>query len=120
MSGAELRGVVLDSPEPRKLAQFYEQLLGWTIQDDEDTWVTVVPPGGGTKLSFQLEPKYVKPHWPSEADRQQMQLHLDIHVEDVAATERRAVQLGAIVQEWQPQDDVRVLADPDGHVFCLF
>lgn len=120
MTDIELSGVVLDSPDPRQLAGFYQRLLGWEIGDEEETWVTVLPPGGGTKLSFQLEPDYRPPEWPSQTDEQQMMVHLDLHAKDVAAAERRAVELGARVMPWQPQDDVRVLADPDGHVFCLF
>ena len=32
----------------------------------------------------------------------------------------RVAQVGATVAEHQPQDDVRVMRDPAGHVFCLF
>ncbi|WP_425460985.1 hypothetical protein [Leekyejoonella antrihumi] len=28
--------------------------------------------------------------------------------------------LGSALHEHQPQDDVRVLVDPDGHPFCLY
>jgi hypothetical protein len=119
-SGIEFSGVVLDSPEPRRLAGFYRDLLGWEIGDDESTWVTVLPPGGGTKLSFQLEPKYRSPRWPSESDQQQMQLHLDLKAPELETTVQRAIELGATLMPWQPQDDVRVMADPDGHIFCLF
>jgi hypothetical protein len=28
--------------------------------------------------------------------------------------------MGATLAQVQPQDDVRVLLDPDGHPFCLF
>ena len=118
--GVEFRAVVLDSPDPRRLADFYRQLLGWEIRENGETWVTLHPPGGGAHLSFQLEPKYRPPTWPSETDRQQMMTHLDLHADDVAKAERHAVELGAKVMPWQPQDDVRVLADPDGHIFCLF
>jgi hypothetical protein len=38
--------IVLDSADPRRLAAFYERLLGW---------VMLKPPGGGTGLSFQYE-----------------------------------------------------------------
>jgi hypothetical protein len=49
-----------------------------------------------------------------------MQLHLDIGVEDLAAEVARAEGLGARQADWQPQEDVRVLHDPAGHLFCLF
>jgi hypothetical protein len=49
-----------------------------------------------------------------------MMLHIDIAVDDVAAAVADAVELGATVADYQPQDDVRVLLDPAGHPFCLY
>ena len=80
-----LVGVVLDAPDPQKLARFYCELLGWELDADEETWATAQSPDGGTKLSFQLEPNYRTPSWPSETERQQMQLHLDFRVDDLEA-----------------------------------
>jgi catechol 2,3-dioxygenase-like lactoylglutathione lyase family enzyme len=115
---------VLGTPDPPGLAEFYRELLGWVYRDDDhetnDEWVVIKPPGGGTGLSFQLETEHEPPTWPTERGTQQMQLHLDIGVEDLAAEVARAERLGARQAEWQPQDDVRVMHDPAGHVFCLF
>src|SRR5437764_265476 len=58
-----LTGIVLDSPDARELAGFYQRLLGWNIRDEEPDWVTLQAPDGGTGLSFQTEPKYVRPGW---------------------------------------------------------
>ena len=113
---ASLSGVVLDSPNARELAAFYCNLLGWEIDDDEGDWVT----GGGTKLSFQSEPEYQRPTWPSRRDRQQMMLHLDIQVADLEVAHAHAVAVGAVPAEWQPQKDVMVYTDPAGHPFCFF
>lgn len=118
--GTSLSGVVLDSPAPRESAEFYRRLMGWEIGTSEDTWVTLGPADGGTKLAFQLEPLYRAPSWPSDSEHQQMQLHLDIRVDDLAAAMEHAVSIGARLADWQPQEDVRVFFDPDGHVFCLF
>jgi catechol 2,3-dioxygenase-like lactoylglutathione lyase family enzyme len=115
-----LSGVALDTPDPRALADFYRRLLGWTVRKDSDTWVTLEPPGGGTTISFQREPTYVRPSWPSDADHQQMMMHLDIEVDDLAAGAAHAVATGATLAAFQPQDDVRVCLDPDGHPFCLW
>ncbi len=49
-----------------------------------------------------------------------MMVHLDIRVDDLAAAEAHAVATGAVVADYQPQDDVRVCLDPAGHPFCLF
>jgi catechol 2,3-dioxygenase-like lactoylglutathione lyase family enzyme len=116
----ELKGVVLDAPDPRKLGRFYCELLGWELHADEETWVTATGPDGSTGLSFQLEPNYRPPSWPSETDRQQMQVHLDFKVDDLEAAHEHATSVGARLQEFQPQPDVRVYADPVGHIFCLF
>ena len=44
---------VLDAPDPRELAGFYQRLLGWPVGKDEPDWVTLVPPEGSSGLSFQ-------------------------------------------------------------------
>ena len=115
-----LSGVVLDAPDPRALADFYRHLLGWTIRTDSPTWVSLVPPGGGSALSFQLEPAYVRPAWPSTTTHQQMMLHLDVEVDDLDAAGDHAASLGATLADFQPQEKVRVYLDPVGHPFCLW
>ena len=116
-----LTATVLDSPDPRALATFYLHLLdGWTLNDAEDGWVTLRTPDGRPGLSFQLESKFVRPTWPAGPGDQQMQMHLDIQVDDLGAAVAHAVSLGATVEDHQPQPDVRVMRDPDGHVFDLW
>ncbi|HEY0816477.1 MAG TPA: VOC family protein [Pseudonocardia sp.] len=113
-------GVVLDSADPQSLARFYEDLLGWKRIQDEPGWVKLAGPDGGAGLSFQQESEYVPPTWPSEPGGRQMQVHLDIHVDDLDAAGAHARALGAVLAPFQPQDDVRVYVDPAGHPFCLF
>ena len=117
----KLSAAVLDAPNARRLADFYVRLLGFVVRDEEPDWVAIVPPDGGTGLSFQTEPEYVPPEWPTRTPgRQQMMVHLDIEVDDLDAETARAVAEGARLAEFQPQDDVRVLFDPAGHPFCLW
>jgi catechol 2,3-dioxygenase-like lactoylglutathione lyase family enzyme len=115
-----LSGVVLDCPDPPALASFYEDLLGWKRIQDESTWVKLASPEGGAGLSFQLQDGYVPPTWPAATDEQQIQVHLDVHVDDLDAAGGYAVSVGARIADFQPQDDVRVYFDPAGHPFCLF
>ena len=49
-----------------------------------------------------------------------MMIHLDFLVEDLAAAVGRVTDLGGTLADYQPQEHVRVCADPEGHVFCLF
>lgn len=115
-----LSGIVLDSPDAQELAGFYRRLLGWGASADEPGWVKLINPEGGAGLSFQTEAGYVRPTWPAVAATQQMQVHLDIHVDDLESSGTHAIATGAVLAEFQPQDDVRVYLDPAGHPFCLF
>jgi hypothetical protein len=115
-----LAGTVLDSPDARGLADFWEAFLGWKRTQDEENWVVLTPPDNGTRLSFQTEPDYVRPVWPSTPDAPQMSIHLDIATGDVERSVASAIELGATVAEWQPQSEVTVMLDPAGHPFCLF
>jgi catechol 2,3-dioxygenase-like lactoylglutathione lyase family enzyme len=115
-----LTATVLDTPDPRALAGFYAQLLGWPVSGDDPDWVTVRPPDGGAGLSFQTEVALVRPIWPAGPGDQQMMMHLDIEVDDLDAAGALAVAAGALLAQYQPQPDVRVYLDPAGHPFCLW
>ncbi len=116
----EISAVVLGARDPGELARFYERLLGWPIAVDEGDWLILRHPGGGTGLSFQAEPDHIPPVWPARPGEQQMMSHLDIGVDNLEDGVAWAIAAGAVVAEWQPQEDVRVMLDPAGHPFCLF
>jgi hypothetical protein len=82
--------------------------------------VALRSPDGGAGLSFQTESAYVRPTWPASPGDQQMQVHLDIYVDDLDTAGAHAIAAGAVLADFQPQDDVRVYLDPAGHPFCLF
>jgi catechol 2,3-dioxygenase-like lactoylglutathione lyase family enzyme len=115
-----LTAAVLDAPDARDLAGFYQRLLGWPVGRDEPDWVTLRPPGGGAGLSFQTETAYARPTWPAGPGDQQMMVHLDVEVDDLDAAGAHARAAGAVLAEYQPQEDVRVYLDPAGHPFCLW
>ena len=114
-------GVVLDAPDASALAHFYQRLLGWALFKDTPDWATLAPSeSAGYNLAFQTEPHYVRPVWPSQPGEPLMMAHLDLEVDDLEAATAHAVEAGAEVAAFQPQDDVRVLLDPAGHPFCLY
>ena len=115
-----LATVVLDCPAAHALAEFYSRLLGWEVTLREPDWVLLRCPTGGTGLSFQSEAWYRPPVWPEEPGEQTKMLHLDFLVDDLAAAGAHALEAGAVLARYQPQDDVRVYFDPAGHPFCLF
>ncbi|MFC9958553.1 VOC family protein [Streptomyces nigra] len=123
MPPARVSTVVLDAPDAHELARFYRRLLGYVVRAEEPHWVLIGPPPGseGVALAFETEPDYVRPVWPTRRPGdQQMMLHLDVEVDDLAGETSRAVEAGATLAAYQPQDDVRVLFDPAGHPFCLW
>ena len=115
-----LQLVNLGCPDVAALLGFYQRLLGWEVETAEPDWAVLRPPGGGVGLAFQTEEHHVRPVWPGGPGDQQMQLHLEIEVDDLAAASAHAEACGAPAAAFQPQDDVRVHLDPAGHPFCLY
>lgn len=113
-------GVVLDCADVAQLAHFYAELRGWKIHKIDESDASLDAGEGVAYLSVQRNPGYVRPSWPAQPGQQQMQLHLDFEVTDLAAETARAIALGATLAEYQPQENVRVLLDPAGHPFCLY
>ena len=114
-------GVVLDAPNGPELAHFYARLLGWQVFGEDETGAAVAPSeDAGYNLAFQTEEHYVRPVWPTEAGHPLMMMHLDIEVDDLEPALAFAVECGAELAAYQPQETVRVLLDPDGHPFCLY
>jgi catechol 2,3-dioxygenase-like lactoylglutathione lyase family enzyme len=115
-----LTTVNIGAADPNALARFYEKLLGWPITVEEPGWVIIRDPNGGVGLSFQQEAHYARPVWPATPSEQQMMMHLEIRVDDLATATEHAIASGATLAEFQPQAGVRVCLDPAGHPFCLF
>jgi catechol 2,3-dioxygenase-like lactoylglutathione lyase family enzyme len=115
-------GVVLETPDPDRLAHFYADLLGWRVTGSKPNWATINPPDEDSTayMGFQRSPEYVPPVWPPADGKQQMMMHVDIGVTNLDTSVARATALGATLAGYQPQDEVRVMLDPHGHPFCLY
>lgn len=113
-------GVVLEAPDPHALADFYSYLLGWPVSVTEPTGAAIQVPGTSSYLSFDRAPDYVPPAWPAVEGHQRMMMHIDIAVDELADAVADAVEHGARLADFQPQESVRVLLDPAGHPFCLY
>lgn len=129
----QLLHTVLDTAEPRRLAEFYRALMG--LEDrpgdeppaegpDTADWLVLLDGAGRRVLAVQEEPEHRPTTWPDH--RVPMQLHTDWTVPDRDALERhraRAEELGARLLLDRTDDEeepLHVLADPAGHPFCLF
>ena len=112
-----IRSVVVDTRDPRELAEFWAKVLGGEIVAEEPDWVTVRD-DRGRRLAFQLSPEHQPPRFPDPQGSQQF--HLDLEVQDVDEAEREVLALGATrVEDAQEDGTYRVFRDPAGHTFCL-
>jgi predicted enzyme related to lactoylglutathione lyase len=112
-------GVAVEAPDPRALADFYAQLLGWSVNHEEPGTSILAAPEGQTYVVFQEALDYKSPIWPPEQGSQRSMMHLDFQVDDLDSAVAEAIELGATIAQHQPQQNVRVLFDPAGHPFCL-
>jgi catechol 2,3-dioxygenase-like lactoylglutathione lyase family enzyme len=114
-----LGAVVLDCPDPRALAAFYAELVGGTVDADDETWVDLNR--DGQRLSFQLAVGHRPPAWPDPQRPQQFHLDIAVPRDEMDAAEKRVLDLGAALLEGDQGGtrNWRVYADPAGHPFCL-
>jgi catechol 2,3-dioxygenase-like lactoylglutathione lyase family enzyme len=107
-----LHHVIMDCRDPAALAAFYSELLGLPVTYRSEDFVVVAANDTSSGLAFQLAPDHQPPAWPDPARPQQV--HLDVMVEDVAASGPRVLALGATKLSGEG-----IYADPAGHPFCL-
>jgi catechol 2,3-dioxygenase-like lactoylglutathione lyase family enzyme len=111
-----LHGIVIDCPDPSRLAAFYEALLGMVRVQDDGDWVVIGDAPDRVGLAFARATGFAAPTWPDPAVQQQ--LHFDVMVEDLDVAEDLALRLGAR-RLAGGGEGFRVFADPAGHPFCL-
>lgn len=112
-----LEKTVIDCPEPRALADFYCQVLGMRINEDNEEWVVIGCEPGMRQVAFQRAEQWVPPRWPDPDHPQQM--HLDVRVTDADVAEQQLLALGARRVRAKRETGFRVFVDPVGHPFCI-
>ncbi len=113
---ARLAAVSLDSSDPAGLAAFYGQLLDLEVFFESEDFVALK--GAGIYVTVQRVDHHRPPSWPSGDVPKQ--IHLELAVTDLADAEAKALAIGAVKAEAQPNPDAwRVLIDPAGHPFCI-
>jgi hypothetical protein len=131
-----LRQVVLDTTDARTPAEFYRRFLGLRYRPGDEPpadggpdragadWLVLRNPAGTPALAVQQVTELPPATWPHGPVPQQ--LHLDLTVPGLAALDtqhHRALSLGARLlsdRSTDPQEPLRVYADPAGHPFCVF
>ena len=116
--GLRWQCLCLDSTEPRRVAGFWEQALGWRRTYDTDDEVVLEPPEGSPEDGISPDILFLRvPEQKTVKNR----LHLDLRPLDQAAEVARLESLGAVRTDVGQGDGQTwvVLADPDGNEFCV-
>ena len=116
-----LQCITVDAHDPRALAEFWAEVLGWKIGE------------GGNEIEVWIERELGDPKntgFPdilflknSDLKNVKNRLHLDLRPDDQDAEVRRLEKLGAkrieIGQSADPDTSWVVMADPEGNEFCV-
>ena len=116
-----LQAITVDAHDPRALAQFWAEVLGWIIGE------------GVNEIEVWIERELGDPNntgFPdilflknSDVKNVKNRLHLDLRPDDQDAEVRRLEKLGAkrieIGQSADPDTSWVVMADPEGNEFCV-
>ncbi|MBM3688973.1 MAG: VOC family protein [Actinobacteria bacterium] len=111
----------LDVNDPQTMIDFWSQVLRYDILDqdryddpDQVYWMIADPAGRGPRLVIQRVPEPVTC---------KTRVHIDVHVPDIEAEARRAIDLGATRVDESPLEEVGAawirLTDPEGNLFCF-
>lgn len=106
---------VLGVQDVRRAAEFWSRALGYVPRDEiGETWAVLVPPDGvGQNVSLMRTDTPVQ---------EKPRVHLDLYTRTAEAEIDRLLTLGATRVDWQdypPDADFTVLADPEGNIFCV-
>jgi catechol 2,3-dioxygenase-like lactoylglutathione lyase family enzyme len=113
---SRLFALCFDANDTRGLAHFWAEALGWTVGDEWEGAIGVLPTDGNTfQLGFLPVP---------EPKAGQNRIHLDLHTSSITDQQdfvARLVELGAshIDIGQTPDEPHVVLADPEGNELCV-
>ena len=119
MATSSLRDICFDCADPRRVARFWAEVLGYTLEPElpdaaPEESVPIEPPERGMRIWFTKvpEPKIAK-----------NRVHIDINMPDAAEMDR-LLGLGArALQEIRGEDGAlwwTIMADVEENEFCAF
>lgn len=108
-----IRQVVIDSNEPRSLAEFWSFATGRSVTGDADPYLKLEDPQGrDVTLLIQRVDDDIKPG--------KNLVHVDLFTADPEREANRLVSVGATrLETHEGSHKVIVLNDPQGNVFCV-
>jgi hypothetical protein len=110
----KIGSIVIDCLEFEKMLEFWQQALHYVPRKPaESGWVVLSDPEGRSpNISLNQIP---------EKRTGRNRLHLDLYTDNREREVNRLLKSGAKRhrQTYGPEDDFRVLEDPDGNLFCV-
>lgn len=107
--------IAIDARNPRLVADFWCEVLGWRVIDEEEQGVSIAP----ADLRWPTIDVFQVPETKTVKNR----LHLDLRADgtSTSAELRRLLDLGAVRTDvgQEPDSTWVVLSDPEGNEFCL-
>ena len=116
-----LQAITVDAHDPRALAEFWAEVLGWKIGEGvNEIEVWIERELGDPKNTGFPDILFLK---NSDLKNVKNRFHLDLRPDDQDAEVRRLEKLGAkqidIGQSADPDTSWVVMADPEGNEFCV-
>jgi predicted enzyme related to lactoylglutathione lyase len=107
--------IAIDALDPRLVADFWCDVLGWRVVEEEEQGVSIAP----VDLAWPTIDVFRVPEGKSVKNR----IHLDLRADGIstAAELERLLALGAVRTDvgQSPDSTWVVLSDPEGNEFCL-
>lgn len=110
--------VCIDSTDPRRVAGFWQETLGWRRTYDTDEEVVLEPPEGSAQDGVSPDILFLRVPEPKTGKNR---IHLDLRPADQDAEVHRLEGLGATRSDVGQGEDVTwvVMSDPDDNEFCV-
>lgn len=112
---SQIAAIAIDAVQPRVVAEFWCNVLGWQVIEEDDGIISIGPPDG-TWPTIDVVPV-------PEAKSVKNRLHLDLRADGSPTADEleRLLELGARRTDVGQGPDATwvVLSDPEGNEFCL-
>ena len=113
--------ITLDVNDPEKMIKFWMTVLNYELRDaaryhdaNQRYWSIADPNNIGPRIVIQHVPEPVTA---------KTRIHIDVHVDDIEAEAKRAVDLGATRVDTELMHEVGAtwvrMLDPEGNPFCF-
>src|SRR3954447_14715780 len=88
-----MQAITIDAQEPRRVADFWQQALGWRRTHEDDDEIVLEPPAGSVEDGVVADLLVLR---VPEGKTVKNRLHVDLRPDDQAAEVARLESLGAI------------------------